>query len=192
MIELPAAGGALAADAGGVLRTAAFVVLLAAASVGDLRSRRIPNRLVAVTALAGLGFSAALGGDGALVRSLGSLALGFAIWIPLYALRMVGAGDVKLFAAASAWLAPLQVVDAALVAALVGGGLSLVYLARELGGRTVALRLILAARHGSVVGGAAELSGAARGASRRRVVPYGVAMAAGLLLAFSGLGVLRH
>ena len=181
----------IAADwAAGALRGAAFIALLAAASVGDLRWRRIPNRLVAVTALAGLGFSAALGGGGALARSLLALALGFAIWAPLYAFRMVGAGDVKLFAAASAWLAPLQVVDAALVSAFVGGGLSLLYLARELGGRAVALRLLLAARHGSVAGGAAELSGVARGAGRRRVVPYGVAMSAGLLLAFFGLGVL--
>ena len=60
-----------------------------------------------------------------LVRALSGLALGFSIWIMFHVAGGMGAGDVKLFAAAAAWLGPGGAWRAALVAALAGGVLSL-------------------------------------------------------------------
>src|SRR6188472_185913 len=106
---------------------AVFTVGLVMASVSDVRSRRIPNRLVLFLALAGLVYSIVSTPTwSGVARSLIALAIGFGLWIPFYALRMLGAGDVKLFAAASCWLAPAHVVAAALLSAIAGGVLSIV------------------------------------------------------------------
>ena len=76
------------------------------AAVTDIRSRRIPNWL----ALAGLGAGVAgnfiFGGTQGLVSS--GLGFGFAllVYFPLYLLRGMGAGDVKLMAALGAIAGP--------------------------------------------------------------------------------------
>src|SRR5688572_33199882 len=108
---------------GGVCFTLALVV----ASVWDIHSRRIPNKLVITLALLGVCYSAVvLSPLAGASRALLGMVLGFALWIPFYALRMLGAGDVKLFAAACCWLAPSQVFAAALLSALAGGILSVI------------------------------------------------------------------
>lgn len=135
--------------------------LLLAACAHDLRARRIPNGLVLATLGAGLAHAAAAApAPGLAVALLGVLA-GLATWLPLYALGMLGAGDVKLFAAAAAWLGPHGVLPATLYAALAGGALALVWVMHS--------RLAPAT--------------AGRGPARRRDarLPYGLAVAAGVL-----------
>lgn len=109
--------------------------LLAVACATDLRARRISNALVVVVlvaaavrvGLAALGApvvtadAVLAGGPGA--AALGAL-VGLAVMLPLYALGMMGAGDVKLFAAAGAWLGPAGVFAAAVYTALAGGVLA--------------------------------------------------------------------
>ena len=91
--------------------------LLAAALWHDLRTRRIPNRLVLwgtvggvvlnsmLPAGAGL-FQQPFGGLG-LLQSLAGAAAGLALLLPMYLLRALGAGDVKLMAMCGAFLGPL-------------------------------------------------------------------------------------
>ena len=98
---------------------ACFIGALAVASTSDVRSRRIPNRLVVVLALLGLAFSmVTLGPSVGASRALIGFGIGFGLWIPFYALGMLGAGDVKLFAAACCWLAPSQAFGAAFLSAI--------------------------------------------------------------------------
>jgi prepilin peptidase CpaA len=52
--------------------------------------------------------------------------LGAALFMPLFALRGMGAGDVKLLAAVGAWLGPQQVIWVALITSVAGGVLALV------------------------------------------------------------------
>ena len=126
------------AAAGGVVLCA----LLAAACVSDLRTRRIPNRLVLVTLVAGVVFSAVTKSFAAgLTQAGGGLLTGLAIWIPFYALRMLGAGDVKLFAAAATFLGARSAVDAAVYTALYGGALALLYMILNSGLKSTAIRL---------------------------------------------------
>jgi prepilin peptidase CpaA len=154
-----------------------FVALLAAACVTDVRSRRIPNRLVLALLACGLVYSVIAHPTLlAPVHSAGSFLLGLAIWIPFYVFRMLGAGDVKLFAAASAWLAPAAVLEAALVSALVGGALGLVWFVRTHGLGFTVVRLAHATREPRVLREATPVE------SRARRLPYGVAMALGLLV----------
>jgi prepilin peptidase CpaA len=163
-------------SAAALLAGCVFTLLLGWACVTDARTRRIPNALVTTLAVGGIVFSAvASDWPGALGRSVGGVAVGLAIWLPFWLMRLLGAGDVKLFAGAAAWLGPIGAVEGALAAALVGGALSLIWLLRDFGlrrtGEVIALLAALPrtprAMHGAVLTG-----------SRLRL-PYGIALAVG-------------
>ena len=153
----------------GVVADAAFAVLLLAVCASDLRTRRVANGLVATIALFGIIYSIGVASwltGGA--RALGGLATGFAIWLPFYLFRFVGAGDVKFFAAASAWLGALAAVRAAFAAAIFGAALSLLWILATGGWRSTLMQLT------------AVFRGVRTAASLSRPLPYAVAMAAGL------------
>ena len=101
-----------------------IVILLLAgiATVTDLRARRIPNWLVAagITVALPIQFASngALPGLGAL--SAGA-AVGLALFLPGYWLRMMGAGDVKLMMAIGALLGPLDMLRFSLFTYAFGG-----------------------------------------------------------------------
>lgn len=161
-----------------------FAVLLAAACVSDLRTRRIPNVLVLATAVTGVGVTiASLGILHGAGRALGGMGVGLALWLPFWLLRMMGAGDVKLFAAGAAWLGPAGAFEGALLAALTGGVLSLLYLLFQHGFSYTVMRLA----HGLRQPGA--LREAAPTKWDRRM-PYALAMTSGLLLAAWRPGIL--
>ena len=161
-----------------------FTLLLLVACVSDVRTRRIPNALVLILALCGFGFSLVanpiLPGAG---RALGGAAVGLAIWLPFWMMGKLGAGDVKLFAAAGAWLGPMGAVTGALAAAVCGGVLTLAWLVHEQGVTRTLRGLLL---RGLLLRGNAARAGV-RGPDllvvpATRHVPYGLALAAGALL----------
>ena len=158
---------------------AVYTVLLVVACVTDVRWRRIPNTLVLVLALTGFAFSvmAESWGPG-LVRAFAGLALGFAIWIAFHVAGGLGAGDVKLFAAAAAWLGPGGAWRAALIAALAGGALSLGALMLQRRTREGVERVAMSLSMFSL----APLGKVAPGEHRKGYLPYGVALACGALL----------
>lgn len=156
-----------------------FTVLLVAACVTDVRSRRIPNALVLAILASGFAYSLMTRPFPASVldSSLG-LALGFAIWIGFWLAGVMGAGDVKFFAAIGAWLGTAPTWRAALAAAIVGGVVSVVMLVRSRALGPAVVRLGQALTAGSV----GSLGRIDDGTPARRQVPYGVAMAIGALL----------
>lgn len=95
------------------------------ACVWDLHSRRIPNLLTLGAALVALIVSTSTIGWPGLGSSMGGWLLGTALWLPLYALGGMGAGDVKLLAAIGAWLGPADVFHVALYAGIAGGILAI-------------------------------------------------------------------
>lgn len=120
----------------------ALVPLLVWACVSDVRSRRIPNAAVAAIALTGIAASLLRPNPAfAALAAIEGAALGLVVWLPFYLLRMLGAGDVKLFAAAAAWLGPREAIDAALLTALVGGALSLALMIKDGGALLTMLRV---------------------------------------------------
>ncbi len=66
-----------------------LVVVLLTACVMDLRTRRIPNGLVVVGALAGVGFALLDGGLGGGVHAVAGLTVGLLVWLPFWLLRML-------------------------------------------------------------------------------------------------------
>jgi prepilin peptidase CpaA len=104
-----------------------LVLLVLAAAVFDLRYRRIPNWLVLAGLLAGLAGNALLAGwSGLRLAGLG-IGLAFLIYIPLYAIRAMGAGDAKLMAAVGALAGPGPWLLIFFATALVGGLLAIVF-----------------------------------------------------------------
>lgn len=103
----------------------AVVVLGAAAAATDAATRRIPNALTLGAAVVGLAFGAATGGASGLGWSAAGWMVGLLVFLPLFALRAMGGGDVKLLAAFGAWLGPALVVWVAVYGAIAGGALAL-------------------------------------------------------------------
>ena len=99
-------------------------IAVAVAMVGcvfDLHNSRIPNALTVGAALAAVIVSALTGGVAAVGSSAAGWAIAAALWLPIYALGGMGAGDVKLMAAIGAWLGPASTIYAVLYAAIAGG-----------------------------------------------------------------------
>ena len=123
-----------------------LAALLLSAAVTDLRSHRIPNRLVLAGLL--LAFAAhacalALGtpplAGPAAWAPLAGLATGFALLLPFYLLGAMGAGDVKLMAMVGAFMGAQPVMLAALCTFVAGGLLSVVVMvARGVTAQTLA------------------------------------------------------
>lgn len=120
---------ALPAMLGHLAVVGAFVALMAAAAVEDLRGFRISNRLVvAVLALYPLHLWLApwaVNGLGGVITAL----ILFALGAGLFALGGMGGGDVKLLAALGLWAGPVEIWTVLAVVALAGGLLALAILA---------------------------------------------------------------
>ena len=101
------------------------MVLIAAAI--DVRTRRIPNWLTFSSLLLGLALQyAAAGPKGLLLGLLGVLVGGGLFFVP-FLLGGMGAGDLKLMAAAGAFLGPQGALWAVLCTGIAGGVLALLW-----------------------------------------------------------------
>ena len=80
-----------------------FVAIMIAAAVIDLISYRIPNELVLALFVLFLIVAAINWSEVAWVSHIGSAILVFGAGLFLYALRQMGAGDVKLLAVVALW-----------------------------------------------------------------------------------------
>src|SRR4249919_799064 len=96
-------------------------LVLALACISDLRTRRIPNLLTFSAAAIALVFHLFTGGWAAAGWSVAGCLLGVLLFFPMFALRGMGAGDVKLLAAVGAWLGPSQVAITALTTSIARG-----------------------------------------------------------------------
>ena len=151
-----------------------LVVLFTAACVSDLRTRRIPNWLVLATALVGTVLAVvAKSWFAGLIQSGTGLGTGLLIWVPFYALGMLGAGDVKLFAAASTFLGPRSAIEASFYTALYGGVLALGYMLARSGVASTLIRVSQGVRQPELLRNDPSL--------QRRRMPYALAIAAGVL-----------
>jgi prepilin peptidase CpaA len=171
--------GVFGATPAGGLAGVAYTLLLAGACISDLRTRRIPNLITLALIVGGVGYGfATKAPSAALAHVLGGGAAGLLVWLPFWLGRVLGAGDVKLAAAAGTWLGLPGVVEASLLAAVVGGVLALWALSRH-GGLAVGMARfsawMLASRAAREI--APELT------PKERRVPYGLAIAAGSAVA---------
>ncbi len=109
-------------------RAVAVMAVAVAACVFDVRTSRLPNTLTFGAALAAFCFALIHGGFAGLGWSVTGWLIGAALFFPFFALRGLGAGDVKLLAALGAWLGAVDVLYLALYTALAGGVMAIVVL----------------------------------------------------------------
>lgn len=139
----------------GILALVPMLLLLLIVTQQDIRSYRIPNKLVLTgvvlgVALNGLlpggwGFNSAIPGGLGWFGALKGLGVGLAVLLPLYWLRAMGAGDVKLMGMVGAFLGPVDVLGVVLATFVAGGvvALLMVLWSRKLTGFLQNIKLML-------------------------------------------------
>lgn len=128
----------------------------------DVKQRRLPNWLVLVTLAAGLGLATWRSGFEVLPWHLAHLAIALGVGIGLYALRALGAGDAKYYAALAAWFTLGEAIKLLMAVSFAGLLLALGWLAwRKFSGNPAPRKP----------------------QEDQDKVPFGVAMAAGAVLA---------
>jgi prepilin peptidase CpaA len=158
-------------------------VLAGTACWFDVRTRRIPNRLTFPAAALGMmAATVAHGGPGALASAVG-LVVGLGLFFPLFVLKGLGAGDVKLMGALGAWLGSSVVLGVAFYTALAGGVLAIVLMVRHRYGRQAVRNLWLLLTHWRVFG-LRPLDALTLETSKGPKLPYALPIAVGLALAF--------
>jgi prepilin peptidase CpaA len=104
---------------------AGAVLLSLIAGYTDWRSRRIPNWLTVPGFVIGVMASAVLGGWSGLKDSLLGTGLAFALLLPFWLLRSLGAGDLKFAAALGAYTGPGRLIDILIGSVFVAGVMAL-------------------------------------------------------------------
>ena len=174
------------------LGLASLLCALTVAVFTDLRTGKVHNLLILTGLLVALAFHIiAAQGDGILQASggairllpaLGGIAVGFAALLPLYLLRAMGAGDVKLMMMVGAFLGPLQTFGVVVLTFAAGGVLALgmALWQRSFAQLALNLRFMLTTSAVRAAGGESpRFEPLAQTAGR---MPYAVAIAAGTLL----------
>ncbi|MDV6343366.1 prepilin peptidase [Nitrosomonas sp. Is37] len=110
------------------LNSAILIALLFIAAWYDVRQYCIPNALVLSGTIIGVSLNALLpqdiGGLG-ILTSLAGLGVGLVVLLPLYLLRAMGAGDIKLMAMIGAFAEPASMLSITLYVMLAGGVLAI-------------------------------------------------------------------
>ncbi|MFL6351486.1 MAG: prepilin peptidase [Bryobacteraceae bacterium] len=112
--------------------TALKIILIAivlVAAIYDLRFRRIPNWLNLSGVILGLVVNTFLFARSGFIIAVLGIVCSLVIYVPLYLIRGMGAGDVKLMAAVGAIAGPWNWVGIFVATALLGGLVSIVFVA---------------------------------------------------------------
>ncbi len=114
-----------------VVLTIVLVAVVTIAAIHDLRYRRIPNWVSLSGIVLGFGCNTLLLGVEGLTGAALGLLCAAVVYLPLYLIRGMGAGDVKLMAAVGALAGPKGWFEIFLATALIGGVASLAIVATK-------------------------------------------------------------
>lgn len=132
-----------------------LIILLLMVTWQDVNHFRIPNKVVLIGIFFGVllngllpqgwGFNSVIPGGLGWLDSLQGFAVGLLILMPLYWLRALGAGDVKLMAMVGAFLGPNDISGVVLATFVAGGLMALIVVMRskKLGQMLQNIKLIL-------------------------------------------------
>ena len=161
------------------LALAAFVAI---AAFHDIKSRRIPNWLIVAGLFASLGYQTASGyGYGLAVWAMG-LGVGFLCFLPLYMVRAMGAGDVKLMALVGSFLGGAAAFQTVILTLLAGGALALLVMFWNGSWKLVLQNMRQMTTNMTIAAMTRQVPKAEAPAQSAGSLPYGVAIGAGTLL----------
>jgi prepilin peptidase CpaA len=106
--------------------TFALASLVLIAAIYDFRFRRIPNWLNLSGFVLGIGLNTLLFAQHGLVAAVFGTLVALLIYLPMYLVRAMGAGDLKLMAAVGALAGPQHWLWILLYTALAGGAIAIV------------------------------------------------------------------
>ena len=158
----------------------AVTIMVLTAAATDLGQRRIPNVVVGLGIVVALLMHLFLVSDGWSPWFMGMLT-GFALFLPLYLLRGMAAGDVKLLAAVGSFVGPAETAVIALTTFLIGGlwALAVVVINGKARHALVNMRTLLAPFLMRAIGIPAQPVDLQQESVGR--LPYGVAIAIGTI-----------
>ena len=166
------------------------------AVVGDVRYRRIPNALTLPLLATGLIWATSRGGVSGLTEAVGACLLLAVPYVFLFAFAGGGAGDAKLMGAIGAWLGLKQSVIVLLCVASAGVILALIKAVSQRRLKLILTNVLISSYTSflCVAGGRKpNFAGFERQIEAescdRLDVPYGVAIAAGALVAATVVGL---
>jgi prepilin peptidase CpaA len=103
-----------------------LLVLVVSAAIIDLAIRKIPNLLLLGGWIGALGlYCSAVAPAAAIGTALGGALVGFALFLPLYVVRGMAAGDVKMMATVGLFLGPSDTLYACILTWCLGGAMAL-------------------------------------------------------------------
>jgi len=166
-----------------ILLQGLLILIVIPAAVIDIRQRRIPNWLTGAGFLLGIGLNAFLNQGSGILRSFEGAGLALLIYLPLFILRGIGGGDVKLMVAVGAVAGARDWLVIFCLTSIIGGVAALaVIIARGRIRKTFEnLWLIFA----SILSGHAPYRASPEldvGSERAARLPHGVFITAGSLL----------
>ena len=165
------------------LAHAVLAAILCVAAAIDARTMRLPNWLTLATLVCGLVFAAVHPAtDNTFWRALAGAATGLAVTLPLYALRLMGAGDAKLMAGVGAFLGFPAELGALAYILIAGGVLAIGIAAWRRSFRRLAVNVTQATQglFYTAISGVRSTVAMPQGASVGKL-PYAVAVCAGTL-----------
>jgi prepilin peptidase CpaA len=162
-----------------VLATSTLLVL---GAVTDVRTARIPNRLILVGLVLAAAAALAQGGPTGLGLTLLAGLVAFTIGFGGFALGAVGGGDAKFLVLGAALVGWPNLLPYLLAAAIAGGALALVYTVYRRAGLEVIIRTKDLGKRMLTLGRKGYRHRLTPGKTDAMAVPYGVAIAAGALL----------
>ncbi len=165
-------------------RTGILMLLLTVAAIFDYRLQRIPNWLVLTGLAYGLAYNTALppSPHDNILLPMEGIGIGLALFLPLYLVRAMGAGDAKLLAMVGSFLGAGETFRATLAIMIVGGALAILLVLVKGTALRMFHNLVFFFRVGllNVASGSAPNLKIAEGASAGKL-PYGVAIAIGTI-----------
>ena len=127
-----------------LMQLAVLIPAVVLAAALDWKYRRIPNALTALIAVAGVSYLVV---EYSTVAALGRIGQGVVAGLacmPIYVLRGMSAGDVKLISATSIWWTTSQLLIALASTAIVGAILAVIYLCTTRGATHVPYAIAIA------------------------------------------------
>lgn len=162
-----------------------LVGLLLLAAYRDICEYRISNKLILLGLIAGISVNVILpqeiGGLG-FQLSIAGASVGLLIFLPMYFIRAMGAGDIKLMAMVGTFVGPMPMVQITLFISMAGGLLALIVLfsKSKLAKFIHSYKFMLFRNQLSTTVGNLDTISTSKVFSKTKArLPYGVAIAAG-------------
>ena len=113
-----------------IIKFTILIILLAFATLSDFKTYRIPNKLIISGLVISFYFQFLRGSFLSILYCFGILFLVCIVFLPIYYIRAIGAGDIKLFAMTSCFVGMKQGIQVIIVAFIIGGVFSIIKLFR--------------------------------------------------------------